>query len=204
MANNTNTNPTGGMPATTKVITPKFRVSFPSVFSKRKIEGQTDEQAKYSVQMLFKKTDDISSLKNAVRAAVVEKWGADSSKWPKGITMPFRDGTEKDYDGYGPDVTFVSASSKMKPRVVGPDMQDIIEPSEFYGGCYARASINAFAWEYMGKRGVSFGLRNIQKMADGEPFGGGSSPEADFQPLGGTAVTGAKSESKAEEGPLGL
>ena len=190
--------------AATTVTTPKFRVSFPAVFSKRKIEGQTDEQAKYSIQMLFKKTDDITVLKNAVRAAVIEKWGADQTKWPKGLILPFRDGTEKDYDGYGPDVIFVSASSKMKPGLVDQNVQPIIEPSEFYGGCYARATINAFAWEYMGKRGVSFGLRNIQKMADGEPFGGGSKAENDFEPIGGGAAKAAPAAGAKEEDPLGL
>jgi hypothetical protein len=192
----------------TEVVTPKFRVSFPSVFQKRKIEGQNDDQAKFSIQMIFPKKDDITVLKAAVRAAVIEKWGTDQTKWPKNLVLPFRDGTEKDYDGYGPDVIFISASSKIKPRLVGPDMVDIIEPSEFYGGCYARASLNAYGWEYMGKKGVSFGLRNIQKMADGEPFGGGSKPEDDFQPLPGAVASSPASGGaggKAEESdPLGL
>ena len=62
----------------TKLITPTFRVSFPAVFTPRKAnEGDPNAVAKYSVQMIFPKTTDLTELKNAVRAAVVEKWGAD-------------------------------------------------------------------------------------------------------------------------------
>ena len=189
-----------------KLITPTFRVSFPAVFTPRKANEQdANAVAKYSLHMIFKKTDDLTELKNAVRAAVVEKWGADKTKWPKKLTLPFRDGTEKDYDGYGPDTVFISASSKMKPGLVDENVQPIIEPSEFYGGCYARAAVNAFAWEFMGKAGVSFGLRNIQKVKDGDPFGGGSKAEDDFDPIAtpGTASKAEETKSVEDDG-LGL
>jgi hypothetical protein len=188
-----------------KLITPTFRVSFPAVFTPRKANEQdANAVAKYSVQMIFDKTTDLTELKNAVRAAVVEKWGADKAKWPKKLTMPFRDGSEKDYDGYGPDVIFISASSKMKPGLVDENIQPIIEPSEFYGGCYARATVNAFAWEFMGKAGVSFGLRNIQKVKDGDPFGGGSKAENDFDAIPQPGASKAAPVGGAEDDGLGL
>ena len=188
-----------------KLITPTFRVSFPAVFTPRKAnEGDPNAVAKYSVQMIFpKQGTDLTELKNAVRAAVVEKWGADKTKWPKKLVLPFRDGSEKDYDGYGPDTIFISASSKMKPGLVDENVQPIIEPSEFYGGCYARATVNAFAWEFMGKAGVSFGLRNIQKVKDGEPFGGGSRAENDFDAIATPGGEKTKAEPM-ENDDLGL
>jgi hypothetical protein len=188
-----------------KLITPTFRVSFPAVFTPRRANEQdANAVAKYSVQMIFDKTTDLTELNNAVRAAEVEKWGADKAKWPKKLTMPFRDGSEKDYDGYGPDVIFISASSKMKPGLVDENIQPIIEPSEFYGGCYARATVNAFAWEFMGKAGVSFGLRNIQKVKDGDPFGGGSKAENDFDAIPQPGASKAAPVGGAEDDGLGL
>lgn len=171
---------TNAKPKSKQVLTPEFRVSFPAVFTARSAaEGQ---EAKFSITMLFPKSTDISVLKNAVLEAIVEKWGADKAKWPKGLRLPFRDGSEKDYDGYE-DVTFCTASSKMRPGLVDQNRQAIIAPDEFYGGCYARATIAAFAYDKAGNKGVSWGLRNIQKTRDGEPFSGRSKPENDFDAI---------------------
>jgi len=164
-----------------QVTTPEFRVSFPSVFQARAVSEGGD--LKYSVVMLFPKTADLTPLKQSVLAAIIEKWGADKTKWPKTLRLPFRDGTEKDYDGYGPDIIFASATSKMKPGLVDQNVQPILEPSEFYGGCYARATINAFAYDVKGNKGVAFGLRNVQKLRDGEPFSGRNKPEDDFDAI---------------------
>lgn len=178
-----------------QILTPVFRVSFPAVFQPRAaVEGQ---EKKYSITMLFDKKTDITALKQAVFAAVVEKWGADKTKWPKNLRMPFRDGSEKDYDGYE-NCIFVSASSKMKPGLVDQSVQPIISPEEFYGGCYARATVSAFAYDVSGNRGVSFGLRNIQKERDGGPFSGRNAPGKDFDAI---AMPGANAGEI--EDPLG-
>lgn len=173
-----------------KILTPKFRVSFPSVFEARAaFEGQ---EKKYSLVMLFdiaeiKKDPEQLKLWNAmlqsVKDAAREAWG---DKIPPSLKNPFRDGREKpEYDGYGEGIIFVNASTKTRPGIVDRKMQRIIEPEDFYAGCYARATVNPFTWTKMGKSGVSFGLQNIQKIEDGEPFGGKTKPEADFDALEG-------------------
>ena len=48
-----------------------------------------------------------------------------------------------------------------------------------YSGCYCRFSLNFFS--FAGKQnGVAAGLNNVQKVADGEPLGGRSRAEDDF------------------------
>jgi hypothetical protein len=42
------------------------------------------------------------------------------------------------------------------------------------------ASVNFYAFNSNGNRGVACGLNNIQKLRDGEPLGGRSRPEDDF------------------------
>ena len=74
----------------------------------------------------------------------------------------------------------VRASSKVRPSVVDQDIQPILDPNGFYSGCYARASVNFFAFNQNGNRGVGCGLNNIQKIADGEPLSGRTTPEEDF------------------------
>lgn len=165
----------------TEVLTPEFRAAFANVFTpKAAAEGQ---EAKYSMTMLFPKTADISVLKAAVKAAITEKWGPEKEKWPKGLRLPFRDGDEKkEYDGYE-GMTFCPTSSKTRPGLVDQNRVAIITPDEFYSGCYARATLQAFAYDKAGNKGVSWGLRNIQKIRDGEAFSGRVKAENDFDAI---------------------
>jgi hypothetical protein len=157
-----------------KIVTPEFRVSFAYVFVPQ--SGFDNQTPKYSLVMLIPKKTDITELKKLLQDAAKSKWG---DKIPKGIRNPIRDGNEKELDGYK-DMWAISASSKIKPGIVGPDMQPIISTDEFYSGCYARASVTAFAYDQKGNKGVAFGLQNIQKLKDGEPFSGRTRPEEDF------------------------
>lgn len=160
-----------------KCVTPQFRVSFPHVFEANSFQGQ---EAKYKLTMLFPKTTDLKELKRAALNAAVEKWGP-KEKWPKSLKMPFRDGDEKEeLQGYA-DCIFVSATSKQRPGVVDQKRAPITkEDNTFYAGCYARASLIAFAYDTAGNKGVAFSLQNIQKLRDGEQFSGRKKAEDEF------------------------
>ena len=148
-----------------RITTPKFRVAFPNVFdAKAPIQGG---DAKYSLCMLFDANADLSGLKQICQEAAEEKWG---NKIPAGIRKPLRDAGDKDYDGFEEGMTFVNASSKFAPGIVDQKLNSIISEDEFYGGCYARASVTAYAYDKAGNKGVSIGLQNLQKMAEGTPF----------------------------------
>ena len=58
--------------------------------------------------------------------------------------------------------------------------RQILERSEVYSGVYGRASINLYAFNSNGNRGIACGLNNLQKISDGEPLGGKSRAEDDF------------------------
>lgn len=171
------------------IQTPEFRVSFPQVF-KPKAPPRSDKE-KYSVQMLFTiadiKADPVQKrkwkeLKAAIEAAKQTKWGDNLPK--KTWKEPFRNGAEKDFDGYGEGVFFINATTTTKPGLVNENLNDIISVEDFYPGCYAHATVNAYAWEFMDKYGVSLGLQNIQKTRDGDPLGVGRiSANEEFQAL---------------------
>lgn len=59
-------------------------------------------------------------------------------------------------------------------------LEAILDRSEVYSGCYARVSVNFYAFNSNGNRGIACGLGNIQKVRDGEPLGGKSSAADDF------------------------
>lgn len=182
--------------------TPKFRVAFPNVFEARK--NMQSGKMEYSVVALFPKDADLSSLKAAAEKACTEKWGSDKSKWPKGMRTPFRDQGERiaaakendksPPDGYVDGAIYLNLKSKNKPHVVDENVEDIIEPSEFYAGCWARASVSCYAYDNMGNKGVNFGLNNLQKLGDAEPFGNKTRPQDDFSPV----TSGTKTETSSD------
>jgi hypothetical protein len=161
------------------IITCEFRVSFPYLFRPNKpmAEGQV---GKYSITMLFPKGADLSALYAAAKDAATEKWG-EKDKWPKNLRTPFRDQGEKEFEGYEKGLVFITATSKQRPGLVDAKLQDIIEERDFYPGCYARASVRAFAYDNTGNRGVSFGVQNVQKLRDGDPLGNRTRPADDFE-----------------------
>ena len=50
-----------------------------------------------------------------------------------------------------------------------------------YSGVYARVSINFYAFNTNGNKGVACGLGNIQKVRDGEPLGGKTNAADEFE-----------------------
>ena len=75
---------------------------------------------------------------------------------------------------------FINANSASAPGIVDADRQEIIDRSEVYSGVYGRASINLYAFNSNGNKGIACGLNNLQKIRDGEPLGGKSRAADDF------------------------
>ena len=171
-----------------KTLTPAFRVSFPNVFKPQ--VNKFNNREEYTIVALFPKDADLSALKEAAEAAIIAKWGANRAKWPKNLRTPFRNQDEKARDvdgqqvlpqGYEEGAIFMNLKSNKRPGLVDAQKQEIIDSSEFYPGCWARATINASAFNLTKSRGVTFYLHNIQKLKDDESFGAGyTSAEDDF------------------------
>ena len=165
----------------TKVITGKVRFSYAHVFEPKAIEeGQTP---KYSVSILIPKSDKktLDKIKKAIEAAKQAGKAKLGGKIPPKLKVPLRDGDEErpDDENYA-DCYFVNANSTNKPGIVDENRQEIIDRDEFYSGCYGKASINFYAFNAAGNKGVAAGLNNLMKLEDGERLGGGSTAEEDF------------------------
>lgn len=191
-----------------KVNTPYFRVAFPSVFTPKRNELSGKDE--YSLVALFPKGENLDKLKAAANEALVKKFGADKTKWPKKLRSPFRDqadrmkvneetGKDELPQGYVAGCTYISLRSNQKPGLIDHDRQEILDTSEFYGGCWARASINAFAYDTKGNRGVSFGLGNLQKVKDGDAFGNRTKACDDFSAVELDSDSNATTENSAAD-----
>ena len=170
----------------TKVITgPNTTFSYLNCWEPRSINGSTP---KYSVSLIIPKSDKgtIDKINAAIQAAYEEgqsKLKGNGKTVPplSAIKNPLRDGDlEKPDDAAYAGCYFVNANSATAPGVVDADRQPIIERSEVYSGVYGRASINFYAFNVNGNRGIACGLNNLQKIRDGEPLGGKASAESDF------------------------
>lgn len=169
-----------------KVITgPETRWSYANVWEPKSINGGTP---KYSVSLIIPKSDTktVEKIKAAIKAAYDEgqsKLKGNSRTVPalSVLKTPLRDGdTERPDDPVYANSYFINANSASAPGIVDADCQPIIDRSEVYSGVYGRASINFYAFNSNGNKGIACGLNNLQKIKDGEPLGGKSRAEDDF------------------------
>ena len=168
----------------TKVITGEVRLSYANLWEPKSINGGKE---KYSVSIIIPKSDQktIEKIEKAIDAAIEEGIGKFGGKKPnkKTLKLPLRDGDiEKDDEAYR-DSYFVNANSLTAPQIVDRNVEPILDRSEIYSGVYARVSINFYAFNVNGNKGVAVGLGNVQKIRDGEPLGGRTNASADFDAL---------------------
>lgn len=191
----------------TKVITGKVRFSYAHVHEAHAVEeGQTK---KYSVSLLIPKSDTVtvSKIQEAIKSALEAGKAKFGGKIPTNYKNPLRDGdTEREDDENYEGHFFVNANSAKKPGIVDAtrskeimseaDYQARIRgkseaeitaidekrsPEEFYSGCFGKASVNFYAFNVSGNKGIACGLNNLMKLEDGENLGGsGASAEDDF------------------------
>lgn len=170
----------------TKVITGvSTRWSYANVWQPKSINGGAE---KYSVSLIIPKSDTvtINKIKAAIQAAYEEgesklKGNGKSVPPLAAIKTPLRDGdVERPDDPVYAGSYFINANSATAPGIVDADRQPILDRSEVYSGVYGRASINLYAFNSNGNKGIACGLNNLQKIRDGEPLGAKSRAEDDF------------------------
>ena len=170
----------------TKVVTGLVRLSYANGWEpKAPTEGATP---KYSVSLIIPKSDTetIAKINEAINAAIDEGVGKFGGKKPNraALKLPLRDGdVEREDDEAYANAYFINANSVTAPQIVDTKVQPILDRGEVYSGVYARVSINFYAFNSNGNRGIACGLGNIQKVRDGEPLGGKTNASAEFGTL---------------------
>ena len=163
-----------------KVVTGKVRFSYAHVFTPQ--ASQEGGTPKYSVSIIIPKSDKetVEKINKAIEQAKEENKAVWGGTVPKGLKGGLRDGDEEKDDPAYANSYFINANSSQKPGVVDADLNAILDASEFYSGCFGRASVSFFAYNSNGSKGVGCGLNNVQKLEDGEKLGGASSASDDF------------------------
>ena len=169
-----------------KVVTGvNTRWSYVNAWEAKSINGGAP---KFSVSLIIPKSDTktVAKIKTAIEAAYKEgeaKLKGNSRTVPalSAIKTPLREGdTERPDDPAYANSYFMNANSNTAPGIVDADCQPILDRSKVYSGVYGRASVNFYAFNSNGNRGIACSLNNLQKIRDGEHLGGKSSAEDDF------------------------
>jgi hypothetical protein len=179
---------------TERIITPEFRACFVALFRPtgfKNADGTTGKLS-YSIKAAFPPNTDLKQLMAQAQRVATDKWG---NNIPKNLHSPFRINEEMDNPvvGIGDDwiiMTFSANEDKFTPKsnLVDEHNNGIMDEVEAYSGAWYRAQVQAYDWEFAGKKGISFGLRNVQKLRDDDPIGGGNGPaNKAFEAVGGPA-----------------
>ena len=182
MTNKANNANAGNRVNPTKVVTGVVRLSYANVWEPKSINGGAE---KFSVSLIIPKADTktLGAIQKAIDSAIEEGRGKFGGKVPNKATLklPLRDGdVDRPDDEAYTNCYFINANSSSAPEIVDKSLNPILNRSEVYSGVYARASINFYAFNSNGNRGIACGLGNIQKVRDGEPLGGKTSAADDF------------------------
>lgn len=155
------------------------RLSFPHLFEKHAV--QAGQRETFNTAVLWPPGVDYSAINNAVNDCAIGAFKQNMTPqgfvW-YGLKSPFHDQAEKalKYKGYTPSAVNFGSSSEFKPRVVDPNMNDIITTERVYPGVWAIVAVNAYSFNNVSK-GVSLGLQSVMIIADDENIGGGGATD---------------------------
>lgn len=161
-----------------KVVTGEVRFSYAHVFEPTSFGADEKATKKYSCAILIPKKDKKTIERMEAAIELAKENGKIKGKLKN---YPLHDGDDErpDDEAYK-GMMYINAKSTRKPQVVDENLDPIMDADEFYSGCYGRASVTFFNYEFGGSKGVGVALNNLQKTKDGERLAGGSTAEDDF------------------------
>lgn len=210
-----------------KVITKtEVRLSYENLLTPR-VQNEGDEPT-YSTMILIPKSDEetVEAVKSAMKAAlddgIARKW---NGKRPNGLRSPLRDGDEeRPDDPNAKGMWFLNAKGPkggIEPAFLYAKNGRLVEskdadaPSIIYSGVYGRVSLNFYAYDRNGNRGVAAGIVAFVSSEHGErldskPTATSALAEFGFDPLAAgvdepksSAPTQTSNAIDADEDPWG-
>ena len=158
-----------------QILTPVGEAAHVFVFKPQPpMEGSTNKEPSYSLTILWDENDkSLARLEKAILDVATAKFGAKAKQMlEKGqLKNPLRSGDETNQE-WKHGKKFLTARTTDRPEVVDENLDDIINTSDFYGGCECRMDIWLYAFDKAGNKGVAAILNSTQKKGDGERKGG--------------------------------
>ena len=173
-----------------RMITQNVKALNPHVFLPSSFR---EEEPKYRARFLISKKDEVTVKRIKSAMQEVYKNNENLFKDTGAVTpiellkLPLHDGDkEKGGDANYANTYFINASSKYAPEIVKKINGQIIkitDEDEIYSGVICKASLNFFAYNVNGNKGIACSLGNIMKVKDGERISTRISAADDFANL---------------------
>jgi len=156
------------------ITTNKFRVSFPHLFQMNAYDD--NQRPRFSIKMIFDPGQEKNIEEEIKQAIKKQGWPANTF-----VNLPIQNGDDINRDrqrkgkapieGYDGKIAVTAQHFQIKPPCYDEDKNPILDPGGIYGGCYARAVVEASAYKNSYGAYASLTLHLVQKLADGESFG---------------------------------
>lgn len=167
-----------------KIIMQNVRGSF--VFLTEPRKNKKGENDGYSIQALVKKGSPLAKKLKSMQEQVAREAFGDKVKLGT-LKLPLRDGDEERDLEANPECEnhyFINCNSKnRKPGIVNIQSEpaDEIDLEEYcYSGAYFHISVNLYAYEFEGKKGVAAGLNSVMLRKKGERLDGSVAATTEF------------------------
>lgn len=163
----------------------RTRLSYANLFEPKGFDGS---KPKYSVSLIIPKDDarTLELIRSAISAAYQNgqhKLRGTGKAVPalEDIDLPLNDGDKsRPNDPAYANSWYINAKSDDQPKMFDEQRNPVIDRSEIYSGCYARAKVTFYCYNHTGHKGIGVSLLGIQKVADGKPLGGAICTADDF------------------------
>lgn len=166
------------------------RFSYANLFQPRPPFNNPNGDPKYSVTILVPKTNTAAKalidqeIARVIELAVSSKWGGVRPPQPA-ICVHDGDGPRpSDGSSFDPECKgcwVFTASSKQAPFVVDGQVNPIIDPTQVYSGMWGNVSVDFYAYNSAGKKGIGCGLNGVQKTRDDAPLSARVTAQEAFQ-----------------------
>ena len=196
------------------MITPSAVLSWPHLFV---AQAQDDgKKPIFSATLIFlpesQETPEFKALETAAIEALMEKFNLTKVAAVKAVKAeklhwPIHKGEKKDYPEGS---VYFNVKTYQQPGIVSiyPDPttgrpMPITSPEDAKYGSIVQASVNTFAYEHKGKKGVSFWLNNLQVQGYSEVLGkGGPTASEEFEADPSAVADLADMEEAQEDAPV--
>ena len=173
--------------AKTHFVLTNVKIDYPHFLTPYKSDFQ--DKAKYGCVILIDKqdTEQIKNLnlflKQIAQWAMSEKWN--NIKPPTENINPLKDGDGVKRNGLPYSESYkghyiLNCSSTNAPGLRDEYKKEVTDEKKFYRGCFCHISVDFFAYNKNGNKGISTRLVNVMFVKDGERLGGDPTADEDF------------------------
>jgi len=179
-----------------EIILPESRISFEVLGKPESYQNKPENKPRWGATFLVPQGSAIAALVLKTITEVAEaKWNKKAKLYLEDILADKKascwvNGDKKEYDGYQGmmALTAYRYADKGRPIVLDSDASPIYRTDNtlyegkggrIYSGCYVKCKVDIYAQDNSTGKGIRAELKVVQRLRNGDAFGGGTPPTAD-------------------------